>query len=327
MDFTKAQSAAIDERNSSLIVSAGAGSGKTAVLTERIVTRLCDENDGCNITDLLVVTFTKAAAKEMSDRIRKKLSERASDNPSNKKILRNLSLLPLAKICTIDSFCFDLVKSNFQKLGLSASLRMMDEAEAEVIRSRIMNEVVEEAFSENNGEPCEDFILAYEIFSGSKSDESFVKILLDLDTKLECCVSREKFSDDTLSMYDSIIHSTEYFDTVPGKFLKDIALGTADKSLMMYNEAYSLCLDGDALEAKYAPKIDADAALVKYILSEIPKGYESARNAVLSFKKERLGVVKDYHDLSRQEKAKNMKNAAGDIVKDLSAMLRRQRKT
>lgn len=320
MNFTQAQSSAINERNASLIVSAGAGSGKTAVLTERIVTRLCDENDACNITDLLVVTFTKAAAKEMSDRIRKKLSERACENPSNKKILRNLSLLPLAKICTIDSFCFDLVKSNFQKLGLSASLRMMDEAEAEVIRNRIMNEVVDDAFSQNEGEPEEDFILAYEIFSGSKSDESFVSILLDLDTKLECCVSREKFASDTFAMYDSVMTGNEYFDTLPGKFLKDTALSFCDKALMMLEQAYSLCLDGDALEAKYAPKIEADALLVKHILSEIPKGYEKVRGAVLSFKKERLGIVKDYYDAQKQENAKNIKNAAGDTVKNLMAI-------
>ena len=105
MELTKSQKSAVDQRNCSLLVSAGAGSGKTAVLTQRIINRLCDKNDDCNVTDFLVVTFTTAAAKELSDRIRKKLSDAAIKDPSNKKILRNIALLPQANISTINAFC------------------------------------------------------------------------------------------------------------------------------------------------------------------------------------------------------------------------------
>ena len=144
MNFTKNQQNAIDTRDCSLIISAGAGSGKTAVLTERILDRICNENDDCNIDDFLIVTFTNAAAKELSDRIRKKLSERAAENPLNKKILNNIALLPLAKISTINSFCYEIVKDNFHKLGLSASLRIADEAEMALVREKILNEVVDD---------------------------------------------------------------------------------------------------------------------------------------------------------------------------------------
>jgi len=148
MNFTQSQQNAIDARDCSLIISAGAGSGKTAVLTERILERICDENDDCFIDDFLIVTFTNAAAKELSDRIRKKLSERTETEPDNKKIIGNIARLPLSRISTINSFCYDLAKSNFQKIGLAASVRIADETEMAIIRQKLMNEVLDEYFEQ-----------------------------------------------------------------------------------------------------------------------------------------------------------------------------------
>ncbi len=323
MPFTNAQKTAIDLRNSSLLVSAGAGSGKTSVLTERIVNRLCDENDSCNITDFIVVTFTKAAAKEMSDRIRRKLSERASEDISNKKILRNLSLLPLAKICTIDSFCYDLVKNNFQKIGLSASLRMIDEAEAAVVRTRIANEVIDDAFCENDGESSEDFILAYEIFSGAKSDDGFVETLLELENKISLCASVHDFMNSALETYDEVVKEDNFFNTYYGKQLCEYFEKVLDSGTKRLQALYEASLDSGALEKSYSPSIEADIRSFEQIRNSLSDTYENARSAVQNFSKARLGIVKNYENPELQDRIKKTKSEIGDLVtKKMSPMFR-----
>ena len=218
MNLTKSQQSAIDIRDSSLIISAGAGSGKTAVLTERILQRISDAEDDCTIADFLVVTFTNAAAKELSDRLRKKLSEKAEKCPENKKIAKNLALLPLAKISTINSFCYELVRNNFQKLDLSANVRMADEAEMSVIREKLMNEVVDEAFDAQGDDGF--FLTAYEIFSGAKNDNGFVETLLRLDTMLSNIPDKDGYVKRILEGYDNTSQTEEFFESTIGKLVK-----------------------------------------------------------------------------------------------------------
>ena len=143
MNFTNAQMSAITTKDCSLLVAAGAGSGKTRVLTERIIDRLISKDNKTDITRFLVATFTTAAAKELSDRIRISLTKQSLLNPEDHCLTRNIALLPQAKIGTIDSFCYDLVKENFQKLGLPPKLRIAEETETDVMLTRIVGEVVE----------------------------------------------------------------------------------------------------------------------------------------------------------------------------------------
>ena len=113
---TKSQEKAITAKGN-VLVSAAAGSGKTAVLVERVISKLCDKQSGVSADKLLIVTFTNAAAAEMRSRIEKRLDEVIKKNPDDKTLLLQKHLLPSAKICTIDSFCIDLVRENFEKLG------------------------------------------------------------------------------------------------------------------------------------------------------------------------------------------------------------------
>ena len=115
---TLAQSNAIKE-NGNILVSAAAGSGKTAVLVERVITKLCDKKNPIRADELLIVTFTNAAAAEMRTRIEKRIEEEVKNDPENVSLLLQKHLLSNAKICTIDSFCIDLVRENFDKLDIS----------------------------------------------------------------------------------------------------------------------------------------------------------------------------------------------------------------
>ena len=114
-EWTPAQQNAIDSRNGTVLVSAAAGSGKTAVLVQRVIERLTDKKNPTSVENLLIVTFTKAAAAEMRERISKELAKLIEKNPADSFLKRQRMFLPNASICTMDSFCSRLVKEKFQK--------------------------------------------------------------------------------------------------------------------------------------------------------------------------------------------------------------------
>lgn len=176
-NWTSAQRAAMDIRDKTLLVSAAAGSGKTATLTERIIRSLTDPVSPANIEDMLIVTFTRAAAAELRARIFSALTDALAKNPSSRHLTGQLMKLGSARICTIDSFYLDLLRANFSRLGLSPSFRIADTAEVDVLATRVMNETVEH-FYENDP----DFPLFTECFSHIRSQDALIDVLLALDS-------------------------------------------------------------------------------------------------------------------------------------------------
>ena len=144
--WTEAQASAINERGRTLLVSAAAGSGKTAVLTERIIRTLTDKEHPADITRLLVVTFTRAAAGELRQRIAKALSEALALDPENEHLARQLVMMGGAEICTIDSFYLSLVRAHFEEAGFPASFRTADEGELLGLRRQLMQECIDRMF-------------------------------------------------------------------------------------------------------------------------------------------------------------------------------------
>lgn len=132
-EWTKQQQNAIEARNRNVLVSAAAGSGKTAVLVERVIKLITDENNPVDIDKLLIVTFTNAAAAEMRTRISGALNKILLENPADMNAARQLSLVPAAKICTIDSFCINLVRENFFELGINQDFGLLDGAKADIL--------------------------------------------------------------------------------------------------------------------------------------------------------------------------------------------------
>ncbi len=145
-EWTEEQLSAIETRDRTLLVSAAAGSGKTATLTERIIRSLTDENDPADIDKLLVVTFTNAAAAELREKLSAALSEALSHSPENARLKRALYLLPAAKIRTIDSFCSEVLRQNADRVGVSPSYRIADTAECELISSSVANSLIDAAY-------------------------------------------------------------------------------------------------------------------------------------------------------------------------------------
>lgn len=121
--YTPNQQRVIDTRNSNILVSAAAGSGKTAVLVERIVRMVCDEKNPVDIDRLLIVTFTGAAASEMRERIAEGIQKKLLENPLSAHIQKQATLLHNAQITTIDSFCLFLLRNHFNEIGLDPAFR------------------------------------------------------------------------------------------------------------------------------------------------------------------------------------------------------------
>ncbi|MBQ9084744.1 MAG: UvrD-helicase domain-containing protein [Clostridia bacterium] len=144
--WTPMQARAIAERKKTLLVSAGAGSGKTAVLTERILTSILDKNDPVDIQDMLIVTYTRLAAGELRDRIGKEIKDRLEEDPGNTRLEAQLRMLPGARICTIDAFCSELVRQYPERLGLTPAFRVPDSAEAELVAEQLLDGMLSEMY-------------------------------------------------------------------------------------------------------------------------------------------------------------------------------------
>ncbi|MDF2911241.1 MAG: addA, partial [Sporolactobacillus laevolacticus] len=140
--WTDAQWRAITERGHDLLVAAAAGSGKTAVLVERIIQKMTDPEQRINIDDLLIVTFTKAAASEMRERIGKALDKRLAEEPENLFLRRQRGLLGKASIMTLHAFCMSVVKQYYYFLDLDPGFRLLDETEAALLREEVLNELL-----------------------------------------------------------------------------------------------------------------------------------------------------------------------------------------
>lgn len=174
--YTEDQQRVIDLRDRNILVSAAAGSGKTAVLTERIVARLRDEKDRLDIDRLLVVTFTNAAAAEMRERIRQKIMECLEREPENEHLQKQAALIHNAQITTIDSFCLFVIRNNFNDIGLDPGFRIADEGELKLMKQDVLAELLEEKFALSE----EEFLYCVECYStGSREtllEENILKL-------------------------------------------------------------------------------------------------------------------------------------------------------
>ncbi len=146
IEWTKEQKTAIGSRGKTLLVSAAAGSGKTAVLTARIIAQLTDRENPVDISRMLAVTFTKAAATELRNRILIAINKQLACDPSNRVLSRQIVKLGSAKISTIHSFCYDIIKANFEQLGIGANVRVADETEMKIINNDVMERIINELY-------------------------------------------------------------------------------------------------------------------------------------------------------------------------------------
>lgn len=174
MNWTKEQQDAIYKKNSNILVAAAAGSGKTAVLVERIIQKIL--KDGVDIDKLLVVTFTNAAASEMRERVLEAIYKKLDEEPENENLQRQIVLLGKSNICTIHSFCLDVIKNNFFEINLSANFRIASEEEIELLKQEVLENVFEKLYEDED----EKFAKLVNTYTGYRGDEPLKEIVLKI---------------------------------------------------------------------------------------------------------------------------------------------------
>ncbi|MGI6107798.1 MAG: UvrD-helicase domain-containing protein [Lachnospiraceae bacterium] len=210
--WTEDQSKAIELRNRDLLVSAAAGSGKTAVLAERIAREAADPEHPLSMDRILVVTFTKAAASEMKERVTKALAEKLAENPESAVLRRQLTLVREAKITTIDSFCLSVLKEQYAKIGLDPSFRIADEGEIRLIREDVLQDLIERKLREKD----EDFLWFFECCNPGKDDTRAQNLVLGLSSLAEANPRPE----DWLVSCRKIYQITEPKDLLSSEFVQ-----------------------------------------------------------------------------------------------------------
>lgn len=197
VSWTTEQQQVIDLRNRNILVSAAAGSGKTAVLVERIVKIITDKNHPVDIDHLLIVTFTNAAAAEMRERIGNAIEKALDEQPGNEHLLRQLTLIHNAQITTIDSFCLYVVRNHFHEIDLEPNFRIGDEGELKLLREDVLGKVLEQ----NYEEPSEAFSDFVEGYASGRTDAALNEMILQLYEFSRSYPWPEKWLDSFVGIY------------------------------------------------------------------------------------------------------------------------------
>ena len=172
--WTNEQLQAINEKDSNILVAAAAGSGKTAVLVERIINKIVNEK--IDIDKLLVVTFTNAAASEMRQRIMEAIYKYLDENPNDEHMQRQTILMGKSNICTIHSFCLDVIKNNFYEIEMSPNFRVADQTEIEILKQEVLEEIFEEKYIAEDKE----FLDLINTYTNYREDDSLKEIILKI---------------------------------------------------------------------------------------------------------------------------------------------------
>ncbi len=216
--LTPQQQQAVSDRGGNLLVSAAAGSGKTKVLVDRLLSYLMDPVEPANIDDFLIITYTKAAAAELREKIANKLTEKIAENPGNRHLHRQLQRLYLTTISTVHSFCSDILRQYAYILDLPADFSVIDERDAMQLQAAAMEQVLEEAYSKE--EPDADFLAFTESQGFHRNDRNIPPIIMDVSTKALCHLRPDEWL--RRSILDSSVDGkTDASQTVWGKYLID----------------------------------------------------------------------------------------------------------
>lgn len=256
--WTKEQQKAIDTRNCNLLVSAAAGSGKTAVLVERIISMITDSKNPIDVDKLLVVTFTNAAASEMKQRIGDAIAKQLEVQPFNEHLQNQLTNLSRADIKTIHSFCLQVVRENYYTLGIDPMMRTADETEVKLLQQEVISDLFEELYGM---EPNTEFCNLVELFANDTKDDKLKKIILDIYEFLLGCPEPLKWFYDKIEAFhlseQKTIEDTIWASILRKKMIEE--LNIIDNDL---KKALLLAQDGIGFE-KYEQSLQKECEMVE----------------------------------------------------------------
>ena len=309
MNWTKDQQKVIDLRDRNILVSAAAGSGKTAVLVERIIGMISDEDKPVDIDHLLIVTFTNAAAAEMRERIGDAIEEKLEQEPKNLHLQKQMMLVHNAQITTIHSFCLFVIRNYFNTIHIDPSFRVANEAELVLLKSDVIEDLLEEYYEQAD----EKFLYFIECFASGKTDDAIEGIILKLHNFSMSFPWPEEWLNKTQNAFDitsvADMEDTDWMQTLK-QYLKSIIEDMDNK----YDELVSLCKEPDGPEA-YLDAVTSDIGYLDDLKSI--SNYEDYYNGFIDFKFKRLsGKKQDWVSPEKKEIAKNIRNEIKDLIND-----------
>lgn len=319
--FTEEQQRVIDTRNKNILVSAAAGSGKTAVLTERILSMVCDTAHPVDIDRLLVVTFTNAAASEMRERIRAGLSERLRANPESEHIQRQSILIHNAQITTIDSFSLFILRNHFNEIGLDPAFRVADEGELKLLEQDTLSELLEDRF----GTKEERFLNCVEFFCPGGKEKVLEELILNLSRYASSFPWPKEWLKERKKDY-SAQNAEDVINSDYGRFLLHYVRGILQGCLKKQNRALKICEEPDG-PYMYGEVLENERERLKDLIREFEEAAKEGQPHDLvkklaarlsGFEFSRLPSKKDEAVSGvMREMVKNLRNEVKDAVKEL----------
>ena len=316
MKFTPEQQRVIELHNSNILVSAAAGSGKTAVLVERIIRMICDGEHPADIDRLLIVTFTNAAAAEMRERIAAGITARLETDPGNEHIQKQSALLHNAQITTIDSFSLFLIRNHFNEIGLDPDFRVADEGEIKLLQQEVLAQLLEDAYAgQFVPEAPEQFHVCVEYFCPGGRESVLEQHILNLSRYAGSFPwpaewLEERKNDYAAGDMEALVCS-DY-----GQYLTERVNRTVEGCLEKLREVKRLCElpDGPYM---YGELTEAEIEQLERLTSCKDLEEQAAKIPAVTFA--RLPSKKDDSvDPAKRELAKAIRNSVKDTLSDLS---------
>ena len=253
--WTEEQSQAINEKGSNILVAAAAGSGKTAVLVERIINKIINEN--IDIDKLLVVTFTNAAASEMRERILDAIYKKLEEYPENQNLQRQITLINKASICTIDSFCLEVVRNNFFELdNISPNFRIADTTEIELLKQEVIEDIFEEKYENQD----ENFSKLINTYTSYRDDTPLKELVLKIYSYIQSSPFPEEWLNEKIEMFNLKDKLNEDFSKTPwgNILLKEIEEEIIDDIKTLEDIKKELDLDSELESFSQVVRSDLD---------------------------------------------------------------------
>lgn len=306
--WTDQQIQAIEARDSDLLIAAAAGSGKTAVLVERIITRIIKEEQ--EIDRLLVVTFTKAAASEMSQRIGAAIAKELETAPNNLHLQNQMAFLPRADIKTIHAFCLQVIKEYYHILEIDPAVRTADPAEIKLLQKEVLEELFENLYAEETNQWFFDLL---ETFSASTKDTPLRELVLDTYTFAQGSPRPEALLEEMAEGF-YLEEGKTVDDCLWFPMIRQGAETALEYAVYQLQKAYFMADEGEF--GGYNKLLKNEVAMLKNLQEALQRPYADWRLAYIAIDFARLPAYRG-QEKERAERIKALRNEAKDAVKKL----------
>ena len=312
-NWTPQQKNAIYSTDGSVLVSAAAGSGKTSVLVERVIQMVTRQNNPVDVDKLLIVTFTKAAANEMKERIMAALDSKLKNDPYNPALLRQKQLLYSAQISTIDSFCGNLVRDYFHVLNVNRDYRIGDNGEVKVMEKQALDDTMEYFYKNGNS----DFTELLAAFSSKQGDADLRKSIEKISEFLSTQPFPEKWLDKMLKNYET----TSVSDSVFGRIIMDNAVTSTEHAIQLNQKAFELLKTEPILEESNSELFASDAKFINTLSDLLQHGtWTQVYKHLKTFNSGRLSARKLPKDHPVKLQVSSIRNSFKAIIADIKKL-------